>query len=63
LIGDATPLFYGLVDLMLAYAYEDRTTEGERNAESAWTLCKLSGTLSSLEVPPTLCTCLLLPSV
>jgi protein SHQ1 len=48
---------------MLAYAYEDRTTEGERNAESAWTLCKLSGTLSSLEVPPTLCTCLLLPSV
>lgn len=39
----------GLVDLVLAYAYEVRTTEGEFNVESAWTLRKLSGTLCWLE--------------
>ncbi|XP_041080452.1 protein SHQ1 homolog isoform X2 [Polyodon spathula] len=38
-----------LVDIILAYAYEVRTTEGETNVESAWNIRKLSGTLSWLE--------------
>ncbi|KTG06485.1 hypothetical protein cypCar_00003652, partial [Cyprinus carpio] len=39
----------GLVDIVLAYVYDVRTTEGEHNVESAWTIRKLSGTLSWLE--------------
>ncbi|XP_016398762.1 protein SHQ1 homolog [Sinocyclocheilus rhinocerous] len=39
----------GLVDIILAYVYDVRTTEGEHNVESAWTIRKLSGTLSWLE--------------
>ncbi|XP_043098092.1 protein SHQ1 homolog [Puntigrus tetrazona] len=39
----------GLVDIILAYVYDVRTTEGEHNVESAWTVRKLSGTLSWLE--------------
>ena len=50
LVADPRPLYLGLVDILFAYAYDDRTTEGERNAESAWTMCKLSATLSALEV-------------
>uniref|UniRef100_A0A8C1XJ38 Protein SHQ1 homolog n=1 Tax=Cyprinus carpio TaxID=7962 RepID=A0A8C1XJ38_CYPCA len=40
----------GLVDIVLAYVYDVRTTEGEHNVESAWTIRKLSGTLSWLEI-------------
>ncbi|XP_064632861.1 protein SHQ1 homolog [Lineus longissimus] len=39
----------GLVDIIYAYAYDNRTTEGESNVESAWTVRKLSATLSWLE--------------
>ncbi|XP_058258724.1 protein SHQ1 homolog isoform X1 [Hemibagrus wyckioides] len=38
-----------LVDIILAYVYDVRTTEGEHNVESAWTIRKISGTLSWLE--------------
>ncbi|KAM4720917.1 protein SHQ1 homolog [Rhinophrynus dorsalis] len=41
--------FLGLIDLLLAYCYEVRVTEGERNVESAWNIRKLSGTLSWFE--------------
>ncbi|XP_077132351.1 protein SHQ1 homolog [Ranitomeya variabilis] len=41
--------YLGLIDLLLAYCYEVRVTEGERNVESAWTVRKLSGTLSWFE--------------
>ncbi|XP_078595082.1 protein SHQ1 homolog [Branchiostoma floridae x Branchiostoma japonicum] len=40
---------FSLVDILFAYAYNYRTTEGEDNVESAWTICKLSATLSWLE--------------
>jgi protein SHQ1 len=36
----------GLVDLMFAYAYNLRTTEGENTVESSWTLVKLSSMMS-----------------
>ncbi|XP_023229591.1 protein SHQ1 homolog isoform X1 [Centruroides sculpturatus] len=41
-------LYLGLVDILLAFAYNGRTTAGENTVESAWTICKLSGTLSWL---------------
>ncbi|KAG7261044.1 hypothetical protein CRUP_025183 [Coryphaenoides rupestris] len=40
----------GLVDLLLAYAYDQRFTQGEPTVESPWTIRKLSGTLCWLEV-------------
>ncbi|KAL0978649.1 hypothetical protein UPYG_G00173400 [Umbra pygmaea] len=42
-------VWLGLVDIILAYCYEVRTTEGEHNVESPWTIRKLSGTLCWLE--------------
>ncbi|XP_028416679.1 protein SHQ1 homolog isoform X2 [Dendronephthya gigantea] len=40
---------YSLVDIIFAYAYNKRTTFGENTVESAWTISKLSPTLSWLE--------------
>ncbi|XP_033822539.2 protein SHQ1 homolog [Periophthalmus magnuspinnatus] len=42
-------VWLSLVDILLAYSYEVRSTEGEHNVESPWTVRKLSGTLSWLE--------------
>ncbi|KAM4612999.1 protein SHQ1 homolog [Polymixia lowei] len=42
-------VWLSLVDVLLAYAYEVRFTEGEHNVESPWTIRKLSGTLCWLE--------------
>lgn len=42
-------VWLSLVDILLAYCYEVRSTEGEHNVESAWTTRKLSGTLCWLE--------------
>ncbi|XP_075690160.1 protein SHQ1 homolog isoform X2 [Rhinoderma darwinii] len=43
------PVYLSLIDLLLAYCYEVRVTEGERNVESAWNIRKLSATLSWFE--------------
>ncbi|XP_033746162.1 protein SHQ1 homolog [Pecten maximus] len=43
-------VYLGLVDLLFAYAYNHRATEGEDNVESAWTICNLSSMLSWLDV-------------
>ncbi|RDD43192.1 Protein SHQ1-like protein [Trichoplax sp. H2] len=43
-------LLLGLIDIIFAYAYNYRTTEGENTVESAWTICKISSSLSWLEV-------------
>ncbi|XP_077385890.1 protein SHQ1 homolog [Festucalex cinctus] len=42
-------VWLSLVDIILAYSYEVRLTEGEHNVESPWTIRKLSGTLCWLE--------------
>uniref|UniRef100_UPI00398EDB02 protein SHQ1 homolog isoform X2 n=1 Tax=Pristiophorus japonicus TaxID=55135 RepID=UPI00398EDB02 len=42
-------VYSSLVDIILAYAYEVRCTEGETNTESSWNIWKLSGTLCWLE--------------
>ncbi|XP_054262812.1 protein SHQ1 homolog [Macrosteles quadrilineatus] len=43
---DKTGVWLSLVDIVFAYAYNHRTTLGENNVESAWTINKLSATLS-----------------
>ncbi|XP_019741360.1 protein SHQ1 homolog, partial [Hippocampus comes] len=42
-------VWLSLVDIILAYCYEVRSTQGEHNVESPWTIRKLSGTLCWLE--------------
>ncbi|KAM9362175.1 protein SHQ1 homolog [Symphorus nematophorus] len=42
-------VWLSLADILLAYSYEVRSTEGEHNVESPWTIRKLSGTLCWLE--------------
>ncbi|XP_036387654.1 protein SHQ1 homolog [Megalops cyprinoides] len=44
-----THVWLSLLDIILAYAYEVRATEGEHNVESSWNIRKLSGTLCWLE--------------
>ncbi|KAJ8047208.1 Protein SHQ1-like [Holothuria leucospilota] len=41
--------YMGLVDILYGYAYNARCSEGEESVESAWTICKLSSTLSWLD--------------
>ncbi|XP_073448131.1 protein SHQ1 homolog [Aquarana catesbeiana] len=41
--------YLGLIDVLLAYCYETRVTEGERNVESVWNIRKLSGSLCWFE--------------
>ncbi|XP_045164880.2 protein SHQ1 homolog [Mercenaria mercenaria] len=48
--AEETMVYLGLVDILYAYCYNHRTTEGENNCESGWTICKISSTLSWLEV-------------
>ncbi|XP_064483457.1 protein SHQ1 homolog [Ornithodoros turicata] len=43
-------LLLGLADILFAYAYDLRITQGEHCVESAWTISKLSATLSWFEV-------------
>lgn len=42
-------VWLSLVDVLLAYCYDVRSTDGEHNVESPWTIRKLSGTLCWLE--------------
>ncbi|RWS21882.1 protein SHQ1-like isoform X2 [Leptotrombidium deliense] len=43
-------LVMGMVDILYAFAYETRVTEGEYSVESGWTITKLSSTLCWLEL-------------
>ncbi|XP_068714980.1 protein SHQ1 homolog [Montipora foliosa] len=42
-------LYLGLVDIIYAYAYNHRTTEGENTVESSWTIARISSTFSWFE--------------
>jgi len=55
LIAEPTAVLLGLLDVLLAYAYDHRTTSGDPSVESCWTVCKLATTLSWLEVRPPAC--------
>jgi protein SHQ1 len=43
--------YLSLVSILYAYVYDVRINMGESSVESAWTMCKLSPTLSWLEHP------------
>lgn len=47
--SEAQTLFFGLIDILFAYAYDKRTTLGEPTVESGWTINKLSSTLCWME--------------
>lgn len=47
--GDKLRCILGLVDLIFAWAYHNRVSEGELHSESGWTMAKLSSTLSYFE--------------
>lgn len=47
---DIISAWLSLVDIMYAYCYNHRTTQGDNTVESAWTVNKLSATLSWLQV-------------
>ncbi|KAI8592159.1 SHQ1 protein-domain-containing protein [Geranomyces variabilis] len=49
LLDDERATYLGLVDILFAYAYNHRTTEGDSTVESPWTVAKLSPTLSCFE--------------
>ncbi|KAN0034321.1 hypothetical protein ACTFIV_000818 [Dictyostelium citrinum] len=49
MIGNEKSLLLGLVDIIYSYAYNERVNMGYENIESAWNICKLSGTLSCLD--------------
>lgn len=49
LISNEKAVYLGLIDLLFAYSYNHRVTEGEGNVESCWCIGKLSSSLSSLE--------------
>jgi protein SHQ1 len=42
--------YLALVDLMFAYCYNYRVTEGDNNVESVWCIGRISPTISSLDV-------------
>ncbi|KAI8063711.1 SHQ1 protein-domain-containing protein [Gilbertella persicaria] len=50
LLSSEKSTYLGLVDLLFAYSYNLRVTEGDNNVESVWCTGKISPTLSSLEV-------------
>ncbi|KAI8090011.1 SHQ1 protein-domain-containing protein [Halteromyces radiatus] len=50
LLSNEKTTYLGLVDLLFAYSYNHRVSEGENNVESVWCIGKLSSTLASLEV-------------
>ncbi|KAJ3105471.1 Hsp90 cochaperone shq1 [Phlyctochytrium planicorne] len=49
IVDNPKVVYLGLVDLVFAYCYDVRTTDGEHNVESSWTVAKLSPTLSCFE--------------
>lgn len=42
--------YINLVDVLFAWCYDKRTTEGESTCVSSWTINKLSSTFSCLQV-------------
>lgn len=38
-----------LIDILFAYSYDLRTSEGDTSVETAWTICKLSPSIAALD--------------
>ncbi|KAI1313066.1 Hsp90 cochaperone shq1 [Mortierella claussenii] len=41
--------YLGLIDILFAYSYDLRVSEGDTTVETAWTLCKLSPSIAALD--------------
>jgi protein SHQ1 len=50
LITDQNRLMLSMIDILYSYCFEFRVTEGDFNVVSAWTIAKLSPTLSWFDV-------------
>ncbi|KAG0030222.1 Hsp90 cochaperone shq1 [Podila clonocystis] len=49
ILENAKSTYLGLIDILFAYSYDLRVTEGDANIETAWTICKLSATMAALD--------------
>ncbi|KAH8556514.1 SHQ1 protein-domain-containing protein [Umbelopsis sp. PMI_123] len=49
LLSNEKSIYLGLIDLLFAYSYNHRQTEGEDTVESVWTIGKLSPSIAGLE--------------
>lgn len=49
ILENAKSTYLGLIDILFAYSYDMRVTEGDANIETAWTICKLSATMAALD--------------
>lgn len=49
LIDDPIPIYLGLIDLLYAFVYDQRITQGDPCCESPWNIQKVSSTLSWFE--------------
>jgi protein SHQ1 len=58
LIDNERAVYLSLVDILCSYCYNHRTFLGENNIESAWTITKMSCTLSWFEIFDSLHFCL-----
>ncbi|KAF9379577.1 Hsp90 cochaperone shq1 [Podila verticillata] len=49
MLENAKSTYLGLIDILFAYSYDMRVTEGDANIETPWTICKLSATMAALD--------------
>lgn len=49
LLENAKSTYLSLIDILFAYSYELRVSEGDSTVETAWTICKLSPSIAALD--------------
>ncbi|KAF9172069.1 hypothetical protein BGX21_008302 [Mortierella sp. AD011] len=49
ILENAKSTYLSLVDILFAYSYDLRVSEGDTTVETAWTICKLSPSMAALE--------------
>ncbi|KAG0209753.1 hypothetical protein BGX28_009973 [Mortierella sp. GBA30] len=49
ILENAKSAYLSLIDILFAYSYDLRVSEGDTTVETAWTICKLSSSMAALE--------------
>ncbi|KAG0290945.1 Hsp90 cochaperone shq1 [Dissophora globulifera] len=49
ILENAKSTYLGLIDILFAYSFDLRASEGETTVETAWTICKLSPSIAALD--------------
>ncbi|KAF9361247.1 hypothetical protein BGX26_004766 [Mortierella sp. AD094] len=49
ILENAKSTYLSLIDILFAYSYDLRVSEGDATVETAWTICKLSPSIAALE--------------